>query len=255
MPFQDHFSGHAREYASFRPTYPPELAAWLAGLAPSRQVAWDCGTGSGQAARLVAEHFALVVATDPSRQQLQSAPRHSRVAYVAATAEHPPLADASVDLVTVAQALHWFDFAAFYAQVRRVCRRGGILAVWAYELARVSPEVDRWLDAYFKLVEAYWPPERRYVEEGYRTIPFPFAEISAPVFSMQAEWSLDQLLGYLSTWSATKRATQSLGYDVLSRAAAGTDFAAGSLEAAWGEAERRLMVWPLILRLGRVFGK
>lgn len=252
MPFQDHFSGHARDYASFRPTYPVELPAWLAGLAPSRQVAWDCGTGSGQAARLVAEHFALVAATEPSRQQLESAPRHPRVAYIAATAEHVPLADVSVDLVTVAQALHWFDFAAFYAQVRRVCRPGGILAVWAYELARVSPEVDRWLDAYFKLVEAYWPPERRYVEDGYRTIPFPFAEIGAPQFTMQAEWTAGQLLGYLSTWSATRRATQDLGYDVLGRAADGTDFAAGSLEAVWGEVERRHVVWPLILRVGRV---
>lgn len=252
MGFQDHFSGHARDYASFRPTYPPDLAAWLAGLTPSRRAAWDCGTGSGQAARLLAEHFSQVVASDPSRQQLQSAAAHPRVAYVAATAEHAPLAEGSVDLVTVAQALHWFDFERFYAEVRRVTRSGGIFAAWAYELARISPPVDAWLDAYHAQVEPYWPPERRYVAEGYRTIPFPFAEIAPPAFSMQAEWTREAFMGYLSTWSATKRATRDLGYDVLARAAQGSGLPDRSLTAAWGDAERRLVIWPLIVRAGRV---
>jgi ubiquinone/menaquinone biosynthesis C-methylase UbiE len=253
MAFKDHFSGHARDYAEFRPNYPADLAGYLAGQAPGRHLAWDCGTGNGQAAILLGEHFERVVATDPSRQQLRSATPHPKVFYVAATAERTPLADGSVDLITVAQALHWFDFDRFYDEVRRVSRPGAIFAAWCYELARISPEVDRWVEHYYHdVVGKYWPPERRYIEEGYRTIPFPFAEIQPLEFTIRAEWSLDEFLGYLSTWSAGQRASRELGYDVLRRATTDANGPAGALPDAWGTAERRLIVWPLILRAGRL---
>ncbi len=253
MAFKDHFSGHARDYADYRPSYPADLAAYLAELGPGRNLAWDCGTGSGQAAILLAEHFDRVIATDPSQQQLHSATPHPRVSYIAATAERAPLADGSVNLVTVAQALHWFDFDRFYDEVRRISRPGAVFATWCYELARITPEVDRWVEHYYRdVVGKYWPPERRHIEEGYRTIPFPFAEIQPPSFTMQAEWMLDEFMGYLSTWSAGQRASRELGYDVLRRAATDADGPASSLPAAWGAAERRLIVWPLILRVGRV---
>jgi SAM-dependent methyltransferase len=253
MAFKDHFSGHARAYADFRPSYPADLAAYLAALAPGRGLAWDCGTGNGQAAILLGDHFHRVIATDPSLQQLYSATAHPRVSYIAATAERAPLVDGSIDLVTVAQALHWFDFDRFYSEVRRVSRPGAIFATWCYELARITPEVDRWVEHYYHdVVGKYWPPERRYIEEGYRTIPFPFAEIQPPPFTMQAEWTLDEFLGYLSTWSAGQRASRELGYDVLRRAAEDEAGPAGTLPTAWGEVERRLIVWPLILRVGSV---
>jgi SAM-dependent methyltransferase len=252
MAFQDHFSGHAADYAAFRPNYPPELFAYLAEIAPARRLAWDCGTGSGQAAVMLAEHFDQVVATDPSREQLASATPHPRVTYAEAPAERSPLAAGSVDLITVAQALHWFQFEQFYAEVRRVAAPGAILAVWCYELLHVSAEVDRWLTGYYQRVAPYWPAERRHVEAGYRTIPFPFDELQPPTFVMQAEWTLRALLGYLSTWSATKRATQSLGYDVLAATATGRNSTADSLTACWGNIERRRVEWPLILRVGSV---
>ncbi len=252
MAFQDHFSGQAPAYAEFRPTYPANLVNYLADLAPGRRLAWDCGTGNGQAAVLLANRFEHVLASDPSRQQLHSRLPNAKVAYVAAAAERAPLADGSVDLVTVAQAIHWFDLPRFYGEVRRVARPGGIVAAWCYELAQITPAVDRWvLHYYCRVVGPYWPPERRLVEQGYRGMPFQFQEIESPAFTMEAQWSLEDLIGYLSTWSATQRACKSLGYDVLERAVHHANGEAGSLAEAWGDAPRRHIVWPLGLRVGR----
>src|SRR5262245_26273424 len=140
MSFKDHFSTQAGEYMLYRPRYPRALFEFLASIAPARDRAWDCGTGNGQAATALAEFFAEVVATDPSASQLVHARRHPKVRYLEAAAEQCPLADESVDLVTVAQAVHWFDLTKFYAEVRRVGRAGGVLAVWSYGLAKISPE-------------------------------------------------------------------------------------------------------------------
>jgi SAM-dependent methyltransferase len=244
--FPDHFSAVAEAYARHRPVYPAELFAWLAGLPRRRRRAWDCGTGSGQAAVALAERFAQVVASDASPAQLARARRHPRVRYRAATGEAPALPDAAVDLVTVAQAVHWFDPARFWPEVRRVLAAGGAVAVWTYDVARVDPEVDAVVERYYRLLEPYWPPERALVEGAYRDLPFPFEEVAAPAFDMRAAWDLPRFAGYLATWSAARR------WSVAHGGPAALDGMAGDLAAAWGAPERRRTVtWPLTVRAGR----
>lgn len=245
--FKDHFSGHAGAYSRHRPTYPPALFAWLAEVSPARDAAWDCGTGNGQAAVALAEHFSSVIATDPSAEQVSNAFAHPRVRYAVAPAEASGLDDASVDLVTVAQAVHWFDLPRFWAEVRRVLRPDGVVAVWSYDLMHVSPEIDA-LDRrlYEDVVGPYWPPERKMVEDLYRGIPFPFAEMEVPALDMAMDWTLDQLTGYMGTWSAMQRYRRANGTDPVADVLP-------ELRAAWGDpgATRRVR-WPLGIRVGRV---
>lgn len=247
MSFHDHFSGHAPDYRVFRPNYPPELFAYLKSLVPHGTRVWDCGTGNGQAAVALADHFESVFATDASEQQLAEAAPHPRVEYAVAPAEKCPPPDSSVDLVTVAQALHWFGFDRFYAEVRRATRPGGVLAVWAYDLHSVGPGIDPTLARLQSdFVGSFWPPERQYVFAQYRTIPFPFAELPAPRFDMTAEWDLPRMLGYMNTWSATKRFVKQHGFNPVERLTP-------EFVAAWGDpATVRTVRWPLFLRLGRV---
>ncbi len=247
MAFKDHFSTQAREYTRFRPRYPRELFAFLAGLAPTRQRAWDCGTGNGQAALPLAEFFDEVVATDPSAQQIAHASPHAKVTYLVSAAEHCPLSDETADLVCVAQALHWFDLERFYAEVRRVGRAGSALAVWSYGLATITPEVDavvRYL--YEDILGRYWPPERKVVEQGYKTILFPFDELAAPNLTMAARWSLVDLVGYLGTWSSTQRFIAQHGRDP-------RDGFVPKLNSDWGAEDVVHEVrWPLYVRVGRI---
>ncbi len=243
--FQDHFSGVSAEYRRFRPGYPEELFAWLANLAPSRECAWDCATGSGQAARLLTGHFHLVAATDASTNQLRQAETMPGLHYLTALAEATPFRSASIDLVTVAQALHWFDLERFYNEARRVLRPGGIIAAWTYNLLRIEPAINRAIKhLYVDILDSYWPQERRLVEANYRTIPFPFQEVAAPLFTMTVDWRLGDLLGYLSTWSAVQRYRQATGRDPLDQVRA-------ELLDAWGEPDLvRHISWPLVLRVG-----
>lgn len=247
MPFKDHFSKQADQYTQFRPRYPRTWFKFLAGLPERREMAWDCGTGNGQAAAGLAKFFEAVIATDASVSQIAHAQACPRVRYLVSSAEDCPLATASVDLVTVAQALHWFDRERFYAQVRRVCRPGGVLAVWSYGLATVSPSVDRvvWR-LYAEILGEYWPPERRQVEQRYDTIAFPFVEIRPPRIEMTARWNLADLIGYLGTWSSVARFKEVRGTDPL-------DLVRAELVAAWGAPETMQTVnWPLNARVGRV---
>jgi SAM-dependent methyltransferase len=240
------FSTVAREYANFRPGYPPELFAWLARTAPRRDAAWDCGCGSGQASTALAEHFQRVHATDVAPEQIAAARPHARVQYSVATAEHSGLGAASVDLVTVAQALHWFDVEAFYAEARRVARPGALLAVWNYPRPQlVDAELDRrFLEFYGGVVGPYWPPERRHVEANYTTLPFPFEELPHPQFALTLRWNLEQLLGYVSSWSATTQYRKAKGDDPVPLLRA-------SLQAAWpGEATLVEIRLPIGLRAG-----
>ncbi len=247
MEFADHFSRQSRQYTQFRPRYPAELFAFLATLPARRERAWDCGTGNGQAAVDLAAHFERVVATDASADQLSHAEAHANVEYVRAPAEVCPLEPDCVDLVTVAQAVHWFDRARFYAEVRRVGRSGSVLAVWSYGLGSISPAVDRIVyHLYEDILGPYWPHERRLIEQGYRTIEFPFDELAAPDFAMTAEWTLDDLLGYLSTWSSLQRYIKQHDDNPL-------EPVARELAAAWGQGDSaRAVRWPLYLRVGRV---
>lgn len=245
--FYDHFSSSAGAYASFRPGYPPALFAWLASVAPDRRRAWDCAAGSGQASLPLANHFAHVVATDSSVAQLAHASPHARVHYVAMSAEHSALADGSASVVTVAQALHWLHQAAFYAEARRVLTASGVLAVWSYGLLTLH---DATLDDILRRFHGetmgqYWPAERRLVDEGYRTLALPFEPVDTPAFSMQADWTLDHLAGYLSTWSAVRRARLATGEDPVAPVVE-------SLRAAWGrDGSERRVEWPLSLHVGR----
>jgi ubiquinone/menaquinone biosynthesis C-methylase UbiE len=249
MPsFSDHYSSVAPSYAKFRPGYPPALFAWLASVVPDRHRAWDCGTGNGQAAICLADHFTHVVATDPSVAQLAHATHHPGIHYAAMSAERSALADHSASLVTVAQALHWFDQPAFYAEARRVLVAKGLLAVWSYGLLTLH---DRTLDDivrrfYGETMGPYWPTERRLVDEAYRSLTLPFEHVEAPKFAMHADWSLDHLAGYLSTWSAVQRFRTLTGVnpipDVLE-----------SLRAAWiPRGEPRHVEWPLTVHVGHV---
>jgi len=245
--FHDHFSSFASRYADFRPHYPAALFDYLATLAPRNSLVWDCACGNGQATLDLAQCFDRVTATDASREQIASAKSHPRIEYRVAPAEQSGLADQSVDLVTVAQALHWFDLERFYAEVRRALKPGGVLAAWAYGINEVEGDVINPIvqDFYSNTIGPYWPPERKLVEEGYRSIPFPFTEITPPIFRMEARWTLDQLVGYFSTWSATNRFIKATGRNPLEPLSA-------ALSREWGDVNSpRLITWPLSLRLGR----
>src|SRR5436190_1039921 len=200
--FHDHFSELASRYADFRPRYPAALFDYLATLVPADSVVWDCACGSGQATFDLATRFNKVVATDASAEQIASAKPHPRVEYSVALAEQSGLESGSVGLVTVAQALHWFNLERFYPETKRVLKPAGVLAAWAYGMNQVAGEDANEIaqDFYHNVVGPYWPPERRLVEEGYRTIPFPFKEIVAPSFQLEVHWNLEQLLGYFSSW-------------------------------------------------------
>jgi len=187
--FEDHFSGHAEQYAQNRPQYPDEIYAYLASIAPGHSLAWDCGTGNGQAAIGLAKYFDKVHATDASAEQISRAYPHEKVEYRVEPAEHASLDDASVDLVTVAVAVHWFNFDEFYAEVKRVLKPGGILSAWTYSLPEISTEMDQLVsEYYFDIVGEYWPERIHYLEERYQTLPFPFREITPPPFTMKIHW-------------------------------------------------------------------
>jgi SAM-dependent methyltransferase len=243
MDFQDHFSTQAATYAKARPTYPPLLFAELALLTHARSLAWDAGTGNGQAAVALASHFARVVATEPSAAQLTQALPHPLVSYHQSAETAPMLADASVDLVTVAQAAHWFDRPKFYAEVNRVLRPGGVVALWTYELGTISPEIDAAVRRFYKgPIEPYWPPERHHVETGYREFDFPFSEIPFPALAMEHEWTLGEFTTYLRTWSAVVRFGKDHGFDPVM--ALETE-----LRGMWGGKARKIS-WPLAGRIG-----
>lgn len=202
-PFNDHFTPVSTHYARFRPIYPEALFAWLATTVPARDLAWDCAAGSGQATLDLARHFTRVIATDASRAQIDAASPHPNVEYRVAPAEASGLSEATVDVITVAQALHWFDLDRFYAEVHRVLKPSGILAAWTYGVQTMDEaRVDACVQTFYReTVGPCWPPERRYVENGYQTLPFPFREIPAPKFHMTATWTLPELLGYLRSLS------------------------------------------------------
>jgi SAM-dependent methyltransferase len=248
MPaFKDHFSGHAALYRDARPLPPDDWFAWLAGQAPDRALAWDAGCGNGQASRGLAAHFERVVATDPSATQVAQATAHPAIDYRVEPAEHSSLATGSVSLVSVSQALHWFDLDAFHAQVRRVARPGALLAVSGYGNCSVDRAVDTVERAlYADTLGGDWPPERALVESGYSELPFPFEPVDTPSFGMRADWNLAQFLAYLGSWSATQRYLGRTGVDPVAAAAP-------ALAQAWGDPDRvRTVRWPFFTRVGRI---
>jgi SAM-dependent methyltransferase len=250
-PFEDHFSSLASVYAQYRPRYPEALYAYLARqVCPGQDfcdLAVDCATGNGQAALGLAQHFKRVVALDAGQGQLSQAAAHPRVHYLAARAEHTPLASGSADLIAAAMAVHWFDMGIFYREVRRVLRpNGGVLALWGYHHSLIDPGIDPILrDFYYKTTGPYWSPSMRWLEEKYRTLPFPFEELPAPDFDIQLDWSLNELLGFMNSWSAVKKFKEVKGYHPFTEMY-------DSLVEAWGDPEAaRPVRLPMFFRIGR----
>jgi len=214
---KDLFSKKSADYSRYRPTYPSELFRYLATLTSRHALAWDCGTGNGQAAVELAAYFESVEATDLSEKQLAQALANPKVTYRQAKAEQSGLQPDSVDLITVAQAFHWFDHPRFFDEARRVAARSeSVLAIWSYALLRMRPDIDLVLRRYYvETVGPYWEPERRHVDEAYARVQFPFPELKVPAFEMKAEWTREHLLAYLATWSATQAAERALSRDPL----------------------------------------
>ena len=243
----DRCAGQAQSYTQFRPEYPPALYEFLLQLVPSRELAWDCGTGNGQAARALARHFVRVVATDSSAEQIRYAAAPPNVSFQVANAETPhQFARASVDLVTVAQAAHWFETGAFYEAVSAALRPNGVIAIWGYGFSNISPEIDAILHPYGReFLTPYWSERNTIALEGYRQFPFPFVSVATPHFQMRTTWSLPQLKGYLDSWSATQAYKVSVGADPFEAIEA-------SLISAWGDPTRsRQIAWDLTVLIGR----
>jgi len=245
--FKDHFSEVAAAYAAHRPSYPAALVDFLARLAPARRLAWDSGCGSGQLSVLLAGPFERVVATDASREQIARAAPHPKVEYRCASAEASGLPDRVADLAAAAQAVHWFDLPGYYAEVRRVVPSGGIVALISYGVVIAGTDLDAVIQPFYRdVLASYWPPERRHVDDGYRSLPFPFDELDTPAFEIRLEWRFEDLIGYVGTWSAVWALEQAEGpgpHASFRR----------ELLGAWGPPTTvRTVRWPLALRVGRV---
>jgi len=247
MSFKDYFSSQASNYAKYRVAYPRSLFEYLASLVPERRLAWDCATGSGQAAIELASFFERVVATDGSPEQIENAKPRPNIIYRVALAEQSGLERGSVDLITVATAIHWLNLEKFYAEVRRVARKKAVLATFSYYHAQVDSAIERILHHFARQVlSEYWPHERQLSTTLYQDLPFPFLEFKAPLFEARAQWNFDQLLGYINTWSATQMATTALGKSPIEGIRA-------ELTQAWGDPSKKFLFrWPLFFRIGHV---
>ncbi|BAD80533.1 hypothetical protein syc2343_d [Synechococcus elongatus PCC 6301] len=246
MSFSDHFSAVAASYAKARPRYPQRWFRYLARIVPDRQRVWDCATGNGQAAIALAEYFSEVIGSDASAAQVRQARSHPRVQYLVFPAEATPLAPASLDLITVAQAAHWFDLPQFYIEAQRLLRPGGVIALWGYGLGSLNPAIDHVFNHFYRdWLDPYWPPERQWVEQAYEGLSFPFEPLPTPTFSMQCDWTLFDLLAYLRTWSGVQQFQRQRGFDPVWAIAP-------ELQRVWGDPQRyRRITWPLFAKVGR----
>ena len=240
------FSKGSEKYAASRPPYPSELFDFLSNTCPDRDIAWDCGTGSGQAAAGLATKFQFVEATDVSPEQISNAPGHKKIRYSVQAAESTSFARHHFSLVTVAQALHWFDHEKFWPEVHRVLKPGGIFAAWTYTWPHVTQEIDSIIKAgLLNVIESYWAPQNRLAWDGYANIHFPFQELPPPALTMKLNWNLDRLLSYLGTWSATRRCVEDIG-------TAFFEEFGKKLESAWGVREQaRCVKMEFYCRVGR----
>ncbi len=243
--FKDNFSKQSNAYKKYRPSYPEKLFEYLCGLSKDHDLAWDCATGNGQSAIGLVNYFEKVYATDPSEQQISNAQTHQKIIYKVEKAESSSLTSNSIDLITVAQALHWFDFDKFYSEVKRVLKPEGIIAVWTYSLPKISLEIDQLiLHFHNNIVGKFWQKENQFVSEEYRTIPFPFKEIRTPSFKFQKEIKLEDLKGLLNSWSATQRYKDQNGTDPLIKIET-------ELQNLWAKStESKLATWTIFMKVG-----
>lgn len=243
---QDNFSEQAETYAQYRPAYPKELYDYIFAHLQKKGVAWDCGTGSGQVAAYLAEYFNKVYASDISEEQMNFAPQISNITYVNAPAEKTPFPDNIFDLVTVAQAIHWFNFDRFYAEVQRTTKKSALIAVIGYGMVRVNkllnPMVDQFYDEVF---QNYFMENRAYLDAHYATIPFPFSEIETPDFSISCDWSVSDLEGYFNSWSAVQKIKEEEGHNPVNQVI-------GRIKEYWGKDELKEVEFPIFIRLGQI---
>lgn len=244
--FQDHFSQAAAHYAAARPFYPQELFTYLSKLCSQHEVACDCATGNGQAALGLAQHFSLVEATDPSVQQISNAILHPKVRYSVGRAESSKFADSRFDLISVAQALHWFEIDKFYLEAKRILKQGGVLAVWGYTWFRVDEQIDGIVQReLLEPIKSFWAPQNQILWDGYQSITFPFTNIAAPSFAIELNWELQDLIDYVKTWSAVRAYENTRGQSI-------ADSLYKSLLLDWGNPQdQRNVCMDLVLRVGR----
>ena len=243
--FKDNFSKHSCIYSKYRPTYPIELFEHLSSLTKVHDLAWDCGTGNGQSALSLTNYFDSVYASDPSEQQIRNAKPHEKIVYKVEKAETPGLKDHSVDLITISQALHWFNFDVFYNEANRVLKKTGVIAAWTYGLPKISREVDKIIQFYHDhIVGQFWQNENTLVANEYKDIPFPFVEIPSPHFKIQKTLSLEQLKGLLESWSATQRFIDQNGFNPIEQIEK-------DLTKHWGNIDFRDSTWKIVLKVGR----
>lgn len=250
MPvFKDNFSKQSDVYVKYRPHYPGELFSFLSSLTNEHKLAWDCGTGNGQAATGLAKFYDRIIATDPSAQQIGNCLPNEKVTYLVEKAEQSSLQTGSVDLLTIANALHWFDFESFYKEANRVLKPNGVIAAWAYALPKISPAVDEVIaHLHYQTLDAYWVHENRLVENEYKEVPFPFELIASPDFHYEKAMSCNDMTGYLNTWSATHRFIAKNQFNPVERMEI-------DLQRAWGDPmEEKKVRWKLIMKIGRVTG-
>lgn len=241
---KDLFSEQSRQYALYRPSYPDALFAFILSHVKDRKTAWDCGTGNGQVAVKLSDYFETVYATDLSRNQLANATKRKNIIYQAMQAEEASFPGIQFDLITIAQAIHWFQFETFYQRVREHLKPGGLIAVIGYHVITISPACDKVINRlYSDELGNYWDPERKFIDEHYRSVPFPFEEIPSPAFTHNAVWTFDQLIGYLNTWSAVKH------YITKDRQNP-VDSISSELREAWGQGSKEVQ-FPVFVRLGK----
>ena len=243
---KDNFSSGSDKYAQYRPTYPDAFITFLQSLLPVKENAWDCATGNGQVAQKLSHFFNKVYATDISQSQLDNAVQLSNIHYSLQPAESTSFQDDFFDLVIVGQAVHWFQFDAFYAEVKRTAKEGALLALIGYGNLQINKDVDAVIhQLYETILGPYWDAERRYLDEAYQALPFPFQEIEGPKFDNTYQWTLEHLVGYLNTWSAVKHYTNQNGHNPL-------DLIYKNLQHAWGSNKTLWVQFPLLLRIGRI---
>lgn len=243
---KDNFSNQSSLYAQYRPSYPAELFEYMLSFVNNKTTAWDCGTGNGQAAIVLSKAFKKVIATDISHKQIDHAEKADNIFYFVQPAEHTNIESGTVNLITVAQALHWFHFEKFYAEIKRVAAENAFIAAWAYSLLQIDEQIDELIrDYHFNLLGKFWDPERKYVDDRYRHIPFPFEKISAPQFYIEQHWTIEDLQGYFNTWSALQHYLAEKGNNPVP----------GLIELIrpyWGEANKKRIIFPVHLLLGTI---
>jgi len=242
---KDNFSKQSDLYSRFRPGYPGQLFDFLLPLVPDKRNAWDCGTGNGQVAAKLSNYFNEVYASDLSAAQIENAERKKNIFYSVEKAEKTLFPDNKFDLITIAQAIHWFQFNDFYHEAQRTLKPGGIIAVIGYDILRINKKIDLLIDTFYRdTTGPYWDEERKYVEEHYLTIPFPFKEITTPGFSMNYNWDLERVTGYLNTWSAVQHYIRKNNENPV-------DKFSEELKKVWGNVLKRKVQFPIFMRTGR----